>query len=171
MHNVLGPLVIINQPKKNSQNVKCGPEKLISISEEYSPQHVCELCHRVYKIYANKKETQLSCNSNLSASLFSLAQKQVEKWTTDDIKFLLEVYGRTLPAIKSSSTQHTRRPPKIKSRDYFFGYQAVIETPVALPILDKEEGTSTPTEKPSRDYIKQNIRKLSQPPQKKISNF
>ncbi len=130
--NALAPLVDCSDPfppkrqvvsLRNSFEDNCG-------SDEYDPKHVCELCHRVYKLYKNKRQMLLQCNTQLCLRLKALAEKRLESWTSADIKFLLEVYGHTLPPLlQRSQTPRIRRKRASASETeyYHYGYDAIME--------------------------------------------
>lgn len=146
--NVLGPLVNLSIEQKSPEK-----EKLInrskSMCNEYEPQHVCEVCHRIYKLYSTKMAMLLDCNAGLSTTLDKLSQKSIKEWNSEDIKYILDVYGHSLPVIKINDNNNTN-PSKgrLKNRNFYFGYQSIIETPAPIPIFE-----TSVIEKPKKKFL------------------
>jgi len=169
MKNVLGPLVYVSPNERYSTSDAKGKQKYVAltINNEYEPQHVCELCHRIYKLYGNKKTMLLSCNASLTTTLFGLAQKPLENWTPGDVKYILEVYAHTLPTIKAASTQGSRKKTGLRHRNYFYGYQSIVELPVHEAESDTLSRITSNINLNKQDYVKLNIRSSSHPYKKK----
>ena len=70
----------------------------------------------------------LTCNTQLCFRLKEIAEKPLENWVAADMKFLLEAYGHTLPPIQKSQTPRLKGRVKIKCKDYFYGYQTIMES-------------------------------------------
>ena len=133
-----------------------------SVGTEYEPHHVCELCHKLYRLYGSKKAMLLSCDAPLVNSLIELEMKPVENWNSDDIKFIIEIYGHTLPTIKSTTSLSPLKKSELRYRNVFYGYQSIVETPVPTIILDtdseKLQQSIQLSDTGKRDYVKLNIK-------------
>ena len=142
--------------------------KHLAIGTEYAPQHVCELCHIIYKLYTNKRAMLLSCNPGLSATLSALAQKPVDSWSYADAKLIVEAYGHTLPTIQCLSDPYRQLPEKLKSRIYYYGYQSIADTrglrgESGSGSSRKQSGINvSKEERMGKDFVKLNIRSSSE---------
>lgn len=131
MPNILGPLVSTSAPSQKGLHKRVHSLEPIISEADYDPSHVCEFCHRIYRLFSSKQERVVACNSQLSDEIISLAKKKLCEWNSADIKFLLEAYGDTLPPIKSGSGIHMPgQHCRIKTKDHFYGYKSVIQTPI-----------------------------------------
>ncbi len=176
---MLGPLVDIfaagEDRKLSVGNVQ--PKNRRSVSSEYEPQHVCELCHRVYKLYEGKCGVLMGYNVRLMERLQLLSGKPQEDWTAEDVRYIMDVYGHTLPAVKVSpgagtEAEGVRRRGNVRHRSNFYGYQSIMETPLAP--LDWGESSSkvgSTMEPAKQNYVKLNMRCSSMPRASKKSTI